>query len=248
MFTVQIDTTGYYGLVVWKSNSWDLPETMAYDLKIYRTPSNLTYSTPAGWSYPLTPRSTGDATQYYAPISASLPGNTNSTYVNVSWCNEGPDTVGPHETHCYLDGSVIAGLRRVAPLGPEDTLFVRNLGPYTARGGRHTLSVDIDVLDEVLESNESDNFWSRQYVWSPLELVVGMPVTRIEPPDPGMGAIPNSDGYYFPKPLTYTNVIGMCPQGNHDYDLYLYDDYSGSESGFGVLLAASLKGGGAGEQ
>jgi hypothetical protein len=242
MFTVEIDTAGFYGLVAWKGNSWDLPETMDYTLRIYSTLTNLTYSTPAGWSYPMTPRSTGDATQYYAPVTATLPGNAIGTYLNISWWNEGPATAVAHETHGYLDGYVIEGLRRVAPLSPEDSLFAINLGPHHARGGRHTLSLGVDALDEVLESDEGDNSWSRQFVWSPLELTPGTPVTRIPPPERGAGAIPNCDGYYFPNPSTYTSVIGMCPRTGYDYDLYLYDDYSGSESGFSVLLATSMMG------
>jgi len=245
LFTAEIDTTNkYFGIAVWKTRSADLNETCTYRLKVYETPPNLTYSTPPGWSYPVTPRNTGDALEHYAPIPPELPGNVDSTWLNVSWTNDGPDTAGPHWTYLYVDNVLQVSMHRIADLLPNDTLFVRNLGPYTVRGGRHTLSEYIDVLDEVLETNEADNNYARQFVWSPLELVMGSPVTRSAPPDPGIGTYPNCDGYHFDKVSTYTQVVAMCPLGNEDYDLLLYSDYSGSESGFSDLKTSSAYGSG----
>jgi thermitase len=244
MFTVQIDTAGYYGLVVWKALSWDLLENMTYSVSISRMPPNLTYSTPAGWSYPFTPRSTGDASTYYAPLSSQLWGDSVATWVNVSWANVGPDTAGPHETHCFLDGGFLTSMRRVAPLAPAGSLFVTNIGPVTVRGGRHTLSESVDILDEVLETDETDNVFSRQFVWAPPALGLDAPELRPTPPSRGTGTHPNCDGYYVHRAANWTYVTAMCPFGDEDYDLLLYNDYTDSESGFSNLVASSMMGSG----
>jgi hypothetical protein len=243
-FTVQIDTAGYYGLVVWKAHSWDLAENVVYNIDIYETPPNLTYSTPAGWSYPFTPRSTGDAGTYYAPLSTHLYGDSATTYINVSWANVGPDTAGPHETHCFLDDGFLTAFRRVAPLAPAGSLFVVNIGPLNMRGGRHTLSESIDILDEVLESDEGDNEFSRQFVWAPPALTMDDPVLRPMPPPRGTGTYPNCDGYFVPWTLNWTYVTAMCPFADEDLDLLLYTDYENSESGFSDLVASSMMGSG----
>jgi hypothetical protein len=235
---VGILAPGHYGAAIWKVNSYDLPDTAIFWLETYASLPNLLPYYPSGWDFPVVPRDTNDTEPGYAPLSDELPGNVVGTYINYAWINEGPGSVGPHETHFFLDGVYIFH-QAFSGLSPGFWFYGPNWGPIEVRGGRHTLSESVDYTDAVVEGNEGDNYWEHQFVWSPLELTKNIPALRPQPAERGSGAYPNCDGYYLPKRIDYTYVIGMCPKGDYDYDLHLYDDYANSQSGFSNLLAAS---------
>ncbi|MGB2853539.1 MAG: CARDB domain-containing protein, partial [Dehalococcoidia bacterium] len=236
--------------------NWDTSWWQFFEWNIYSNPDlwlrdrpaslpNLTDTTPSGWSYPIVPRSAGDATDTWCPITTTLPGNTLGTYYNWSWTNDGSYNAPAHRTHLYLDG-VYSWWSTIGLMNPGYEVKFINQGPNTVRGGRHTLYYDIDVNEEVWETSEADNRWSRQFVWSPYELSDDTSVTRSAPPkkDAWGGAMPrwyNNDGFSFyvhnDHPNKYWSAVGILP-GNSasDYSLRLWDigDYTGSEQGFGV--------------
>lgn len=235
---VGIPVSGHYGAAVWKVDSNDLPNTAVFWLEVYASLPNLRPYTPSGWDFPVVPRDTNDTQQDYAPLSDELPGNVVGTYINYAWINDGPGYAGPHETHFFLDG-VYLFHQAFSGLNPGYWFYGPNQGPIEVRGGRHTLGEYADYTNAVVEGDEGDNYWEHQFVWSPLELTDNVPASRPQPPERGSGPYPNCDGYYFPKRIDYTYVIGMCPRDDYDYDLYLYDDYANSQSGFSNLLAMS---------
>jgi hypothetical protein len=92
------------------------------------------------------------------------------------------------------------------------------------RGGRHTLTVQSDGLDLVPESNEADNEYRSQWVWTPLVVTAGTPNVRPHPPDQGLFLNPNCDGFKY----THANDGGVVSVSEapttpgDDYDLYIY--------------------------
>ena len=121
---------------------------------------------------------------------------------------------------------------------------LNNQGAVYLTGGRHTLALVADPEDNVEESDETDNYWEGQWVWSPLVTARAAPVVRLAPPFWGYGTFPNCDGSAFTRDTSYAWVTAVAPQStSDDYDLYLYDDYSGSMAGYSNLRGYCAYGG-----
>jgi hypothetical protein len=240
-----------YNLYNWDNSWWQFFEWNIYsnpDLWLNDRPSalpNLDEVTPAGWNYPIVPRSAAGATDTWCPITATLPGNTTDTYYNWAWTNNGSYNAPRHRTTVYLDDQWI--FYSEPALNAGSIFRHMNLDTtITASGGRHTLYYEIDNNEEVWETSESDNCWGRQYVWSPYALADNSPVTRSTPPDKDAWGCTagarsyNNDGFSFyvgqAHPNKWWSAVGILPYNSSaDYDLRLWDigDYTGSEGGFG---------------
>jgi hypothetical protein len=189
-------------------------------------------TTPAGWSSPAVPRDQPGASPADCWITPTLDGNVLSTYLNWASASSGPNPLPTWGSTIELDGDPQATMW-IADSEPMGSKMTVDNGPFTVRGGRHTLTIAVDRDNEVPETDETDNWWSGQWVWSPLELVSEIPVVRPSPPRPGAGAEFNCDGMRFERNPNYCWVTGLAASNEtDDYDLYVYDDYSGSSDGF----------------
>jgi hypothetical protein len=209
------------------------------------TEPNFVSATPGGWYSPLVPRNTADSNSGYAPLPSALNGNA-YCYVNAAMTNNGGDCASPSGiNNMWLDHvntywNSWGGVWGVGYIG-----VWTNLAHYV-EGGRHTLSYTLDDNQETLESNENDNTYHAQYVWSPLLTSGGAPNVRVCPPVSGIFSLPNCDGMSFTRNTSYAWVTSLAPLiPGDDYDLYLYDDYNGSLSGFSNLRGESAYGGNA---
>jgi hypothetical protein len=137
-----------------------------------------------------------------------------------------------------------------ADMGPGVTYFILNIGPNNVRGGRHTLEILHDDQNFVVESNENDNAWAHQFIFTPYMLTSSVAVTRGPPPEifGGTSSIVdgsiidyNSDGFRFSS-SGWWNVVAMYSMGlEDDYDLGIYSPSTGSENGFtGALYRSYL--------
>jgi hypothetical protein len=226
-------------------------EEQAYWLTPQALP-NLDDSTPTGWDYPIVPRGDATATSGSAHVSPTLPGNSNSTYWNVNWKNEGTVKARDNVAHLTIDG-VYRWWFSISyqPAGYETKHL--NYGTETVKGGRHTICFDeLDYDDRVWEYDENDNWWCRQFIWSPYGLSDNSPVTRTTPPKKDSLGYSwyNSDGFSFlvqqTHPDDWWSAVGVLPSSTSaDYDVRLYDigTYTGSEGGFGTYLKWSSYGG-----
>ena len=199
---------------------------------------------PSGFTFPEVPRNTNDAGFFNAPLPATLNSNALGVYQNWSVQSEGPGPLAQSwEARLYIDETWAWQFGR----GPGDgvvSLQALNLGPDFIRGGRHGITSYADYGNTAVESNEGDNVWYGQYVFSPLLTSPGVGLSRIPPPDRGVFSIPNGDGFRDDRPSNYAWVTAVAPtQVGDDYDLYVYDDYSGSLSGFSNLRKVSAYGG-----
>jgi hypothetical protein len=239
MLSYNIPATGWYGLVVFKTGSADLGLADTYQLTVRVSPPNLRPDYAFGWDYPLVPRNDATAVDGNVHLPAQLDGNVNNTHFNLTGINDGFNAAPLNNTNLYVDGGWV-GWSNWPAIGAGGRYVLLNLGTLAIRGGRHTLGWLNDQDAQVVEGNEGDNYFERQFVWSPLVIADETPVSRPAPPAWGSGAYPNSDGYQYAGASGYAWAAAICPEGaGDDYDLAVYSDYSGPESGYSVFFSGS---------
>lgn len=209
---------------------------------------NLTYTTETGWSYPIVPRNLGDSGGTDCLITATLPGNTDDTYFNWVVRNAGSVAAGAYQMRLYVDDRLFESSNLTSHPAMHNYRWLNQLYPgNTITGGRHTVSYWLDVNDTVGETNETDNEWARQFIWSPYALSDDTPLLRNAPPvsDGGWDRLTgtkwyNNDGFSFVLGYSGSNkwwsAVGILPAADTaNYDLRLWDigSYTGSEGGFG---------------
>jgi hypothetical protein len=197
------------------------------------------------WDAPVVPRNALAGGVQNVHVTATLDGDAPTTRVNALLWQEGPNAMPPWDWVIALDGVTLTQF--TLPDGNAPGMYSHlDLGPYTVRGGRHTLSQTADPPNAVPETSESDNIAYAQWVWSPVAVVHGVPWLRSAPPDPGLGVHPNGDGFTFSRDPSFAWVVGSAPLSPaDDVDLWVYDNYAGSTSGFSNVLKRSQLGGNA---
>ncbi len=195
--------------------------------------------TPPGWSGPIAPRSDATATLASAIQSTTLPGNTNSTWLNWSIHLVGPDNVPAFDSAEFLDDSLY-GSGTISDNSAPNYWRSLNIGPFSIRGGRHTLRTVADPGDQLFETNEGDNTVTSQLVWSPLAATYASPNVRMVPPPRGVLPLPNEDGATFTRQSGVAWCVSEAPRNtDDDYDLLVYDDYTNATSGFSHEIGRS---------
>jgi hypothetical protein len=215
-------------------------------------PSDLQTHLSLGWTRPLVPRENNAATGTNVPEPVTLVGNAASTYWNLNGLNGGEAATGAFSAHVYLDG-IQADSRSWASISGGGNYMVTNAGPLTVRGGRHTFEVFHDALEQVAETDETDNRWAHQWVWTPYLLPLASLVTRSTPPEAAAGWGSVSDGsstYYNCDGLSFAtqNYLGSfyswdavyiyAADNAKDFDCRLHTHTTGAGNGFtssGVL-------------
>lgn len=204
---------------------------------------NLDSYTRTGWAYPIVPRSTDGATSTSCPVTTTLPGNTANTYYNWSSENNGLVNSPPAVWRIYLDENWMGYTTPSIAAGASSYHINWNYGPAVT-GGRHTLYYRLDEDEAVWESNETDNCWAHQFVWSPYALSDDVPIYRNAAPySDAWGCSSgyyNNDGFSFvvgqEHPDKWWSAVGVLPSdAASDYDIRLWDigNYTGSQAGFG---------------
>ena len=247
-------TTGYYRLWIEGDSGNSLGahfyDVSNADILVSGGLANYVPYVPTGWADAIVPRAVPDA----SVGSVALPtGLTGEGVAFVSWCYGNSALVygcGAFENVAHVDDRVLASATQ-AP-GPEQTWLFLNYG-IGVKGGRHTVWQVSDPLDQVRESDEGDNGYARQWVWSPWP-VVAAPVATPPPVfDAGHEWIPagtiaydNVDGSRIAASGADWVVVAVnAADAGADYDLALYPPSTGVESGFAVPLLTSSAGAGA---
>jgi hypothetical protein len=234
---------GIGAIAVWEDGRGSTDAIYAYRVA---GPGNLIASyVPSGWSSPIVPRDAGDANLGSTVVSSTLPGNAAGTWLNWNLQQTDDKLMVMDTGELTLDEEI--PLNQLTWTNPEFGpffVFVNNLGPYSIRGGRHSLRARADFNDAVFERDENDNDWIGQWVWSPATLSYQVPVHHVKPPDAGPLFLPNSIGFSFTRNVSYAWAIGLMVDGeDDDYDLHVYSDYSGSTSGFSAFVTGSTQAG-----
>ncbi len=198
--------------------------------------------TPPGWATPLVPRGDATATSGSATAGSTLPGNTASTYLSLATHVTGTGYAPVVTSQATVDDSLLAStaLDASAPIYLLDV----NSGPFTLRGGRHTLAHVVDPANVVAETDETDNVYSSQWIWTPLITSERVPNLRAMPPTKGFGLYPNADGFAYTHTAGTAWVVSEAARLNgDDDDLYVYDDYTDATTGFTHRIGYSNLGG-----
>jgi len=224
--------------------SLDLDDVLGAEFMYPHVRANLTGGTPVGWGAEIVARNTADATASFAPVPATLNGNT-LTYLSGAGVNSGGDCVlsgGVNEL--FLDDVSLGTNAWTSSWNPG--IFLTQLNtPTFVRGGRHTVRLDLDINNDVIESSEIDNSGQVQYVWSPQALANEAFMLRNVPPVRGAGLYPNSDGFSFTTGGTWWGCAGILPvDPADDYDIRIHSEAPTSTAGFATYQ--SLSGSGAG--
>ncbi|MFZ5432641.1 MAG: hypothetical protein ACOZB3_02595, partial [Calditrichota bacterium] len=236
------DTTGWYAAVVLKNGSESYGIGGWYTF-VFESPgaADLTQSgLRPGWDAVIVPRNAADASSTNCPLPVAVQGNS-LNYINAAWYNAGT-AIAPagYTNELLLDNAALGSWATTLSLNPWNYDYKINSFASVIRGGRHTFSLNLDTGAGVTESNETNNSYSRQYVWSPLNLSADVGYLRNAPADRGSGAYPNADGFQFDMPSNVSCGFAMLPNGSAaDYDLVLYSDYSGTTVGYSNSIVGS---------
>lgn len=211
-------------------------------------PANLAFYPAGGWSDVVVPRGTTDASPSSVPTPTSLPGNANSTYLNMTGINNGESatTVGI-ETRLSVDGTWVYSLYW-GTVGAGQWMVANNWGPLNVRGGRHTYEKELDSGEVISETNEMDNRWAKQWIWTPFGLSPNLPVSRSAPPDPigGWESVSgttwfNCDGLRTSPSGFWDAVTIRAENGAANYDARLHAASTGASDGFGGNVGWSAR-------
>ena len=232
---------GAYPFVVFREPG-DGTAAAAGTLRMRRTPPDVTPVTPAGAYSPLVPATTSLGTGCEPwTMPAFLRGN-HAAYVKYTWRNLGPGSSLPLTASVGFDGDPFDFTDDAQSPG-SDVCRLVILGHVG--GGRHTLTLRVDVNDVNDEIFRSDDIYGEQWVWGPPTLVNDTPETRPMPPMPSAGQeyttvgplFDNVDGLRTPvfSADGADGVLGLAalvPGPGSDVDLVLYDVSTGSKNGF----------------
>jgi hypothetical protein len=198
------------------------------------------------WSFPLVPTNA-----LHTPPNVILPpilyGNEQATYLNFFGLNAGnAGTESNLLAEISLDGEVIFG-SSFGPMPAGQWFVAADLGPVNIRGGRHNLTIRYDPDNTIPESDETNNTWGRQFVWSPLMLPPDTPIFRDAPPLPSGGAgdltVPapayNCDGFEFVSGSVWSAITLSSLDGVSDYDLAIFDPPLDLDDAFTSSLTGS---------
>ncbi len=208
---------------------------------------DITWYHPINWDAPLVP---SNHEQYGAGVLLGpvLDGNQMTTYWNIAWMNVGNSSTDQFfDSTLLLDGEYCGQWEEFQEVTPGNLVTARNRGPLLVRGGRHTLAVHHDSENMVFESDETNNNWGSQHVWTPYNLSNSSTITRSQPPDPFGGSedmpggtwLPNCDGFGIQINSSWSVVGAYAMDLNSDYDLYLYDEPAVWDQGFSSSIAHS---------
>jgi hypothetical protein len=166
--------------------------------------------------------------------------------------NVGTSTASGAYGALYLDDVLKAMVGPFSDLPPGAFgLYTNFPSSTTIKGGRHTLLDRADALNGVTETNESNNDWTRQYIWSPLALTAGVAITRSGDPAPYSTGAPgpwmNCEGFSggFTAGNWWYAFAVMPTDASSDIDVTLHTETPSNipQAGFGAYTAYSSLGG-----
>lgn len=190
------------------------------------SPPDLLGVQPAGWDAVALPRATNDTNIGFGPLSpAVMPGNIATSFFNAAYMNQGGSpTMNIPQQWLDLSGDLLYTIGGTN-VNPGQTKYAVNMGPHSIKGGRHTLHLITDWQDDEAESDETNNEWSSQYLWSPTVLSADVPYTSsLDPPatSPGWGPWYNAEGFQRWTNTQFMHAYAVMPTASSkDVDVRL---------------------------
>ncbi|HMB70272.1 MAG TPA: S8 family serine peptidase, partial [bacterium] len=209
--------------------------------------------TPSGWDYPVVPRSVTGTTGGSCPLGAgALPGG-GTTYWNAAEENNPfayAPTVNMSDFRIYVD-DIWDAVGFGGNLSPGGWQYIADLASTNVKGGRHSIHLESDWEDVEEEWIETNNVFSRQFIWSGLALAEDVPVTRSYDPVATDARWPgpfyNAEGVQATPSTGYWHVFAVMPTGvSDDFDIRLNTEAPANvpQAGFGTSVRGSFTGAG----
>jgi hypothetical protein len=118
-----------------------------------RAELNLAPYTPTGWSGPLVV-----STQAGNTTTASTITTADNVYIDWAFINQGNAAITtPFQTELLLDGTQVQTWPATVPLNPSDYTHITDYSLGQLAAGTHTVTVNADYLDQVAESDKTNN-------------------------------------------------------------------------------------------
>lgn len=146
-----------------ETNENDNTRSVLFDVVADTQPADLGPFTPAGWSGPVV---IADAPNMV--IDAAEIDETEIVYINFAFANFGPGDAGPFDVWVTLNDGPPAEFEVSAGLAAGffiDGVDLLTAGPLPA--GEYTVSVSLDPLDSVVETDELNNMFSSTFTVVP---------------------------------------------------------------------------------
>jgi hypothetical protein len=240
---------GYTCLMICRQPK-DGDDDLRVSYRIRPTLPDLRPAQVAGWHAPIVPR----ADEAGSPTSVAMPtlllGDQTQTWFNYAVENNSTGTAwGAMRFYVRIDeGAGSFSELHYFDFDGGQTKVFNDDGPRLVNAGRHTVVLDLDKYDYMIELDESNNTYGEQYVWTPGVLASNQRETRMTPPDmvAGWSEIQTSEPVYYNCDgvrAAYTNAfwraIAVMPQVDTDVDLRLHEVQSDAKTGFGSNLVRS---------
>ncbi len=226
-------------------------------------PANLKVKIHTNWdNLGVTARHVPDATQFSTSAPSYLDGAGGTTYLSAIFNNSGEQATnsqtGQFWTTLFVDGAALAFHHNFAPLGPGQYDYILNK-PVTIAGGRHTVRVQLDESELLPEPDELDNYWARQWGWTPPWFGLGAPVNLSSPAYQyqdtnwivdGSAWYPNCRGFRIQDEINWANnmynntwtAVAIHAPGAADYDLNIHEATSSPTAAFTTSYGYSVRG------
>lgn len=239
-------SAGNYALLLWR-NPGDGTATVTYRVTVRRKPADLAIVTPSGWYAPIAARPDLNASAGSALSPAILYGDDKPTFLSLSRRNNSDVASGSHNIQVHVDGQMRNTLTGSA-VNPLTTVTQPNLLGIYVPGGRHVLSLLLDLPNAVGELDELNNTYGEQYVWTPDTVQsdaarwragqFGGPIAGWEYCLPGTTLLFNMDGVRLPVWPAGSGVdfaaVAVVARDTADVDLGLYIARNNAKDGFDV--------------
>ncbi len=132
------------------------------DVDVYGNPfvrPNLTAFTPDGWDGPIVVSS-----QPFTHTTSTLTAGQ-TAYVDWAWRNSGNDPASGFNMRYIVGSSVDA--RTFTSVAAGEEVKLEDYPVFITTSGNKTLTIDLDYLGDVQESNELDNTFPQTFYWNP---------------------------------------------------------------------------------
>ena len=244
----QLDPGTYYFSVIAvdRSGKWSAtPRVYGPIIIEAHGPADLDPHIYDGWTAPLVLRSTL-APDSPEPVTQPNYVQGHTVYFNWGERNNGTGPSGLFADCMYLDGDLVY-TSSYRSLNMDVGTASRNQGPRDLDAiGRHTVWMRLDGLDAVPESDENDNIYAKQFVFTPEKLSPDETVVRSGGlPDATAGLsllpsgtplYPNCDGYDIDL-CFYPELVWAVPDDGGDRIVLRLHDRDIGQTGFTTALA-----------